>query len=624
MVDVTSRALLCGLLLMTAYTEATAQIVQKVAVMSTGGGSAATSTFSVTSSIGQALPPGRAEASTFSVSGGFLASAVPEEVDTQGPIIGPVSIPPSEAGRDVHFEVSITDSSDVVEAALHYRRGGAVDFTTVTMTEAGGAFEAIVPGADVTPDGVEFVLTAEDARDNRTRSPSVGVNVLAVTVAGQGIVRDQPQPAGRSETAYRIVSWPLDVADKRASAVLERDLGASDHAQWRFFELLPPSGGSQGVREGPSGVTIEPGVGYWLIVAEQATLSTGAGTSIRTDQPFRLPLHEGWNFVANPFSFPVPFSNLSSESGKNLDFRTFAGGWSSFASAMQPFQGYAVITEDQESDVLLIDPGRTAADKRALTDRASTAAYAWSIGITATTSTARDPDNVAAVAGGAAHDFDLLDRPEPPTIGNFVSLFFPHPDWDKPLHDYAVDVRPEIDDGEVWEFVVESNQTEAVQLQFTNVTNIPASFNVVLVDEVAKLSRDLRDNPAYELTTGVAEARRALKLLVGTDNFVASTVKGLDLIPSSLELSPNFPNPFRDATTIRYGLAEDRIVTITVFDLLGREVCVLKSAVEQKPGYHAVTWDGRDAAGATAASGVYFYVLEAGDRIAVGKMSLVR
>lgn len=83
MVVLTSRALLCGLLVMTTVSEATAQIVQELAVMSTGGGSAAASTFSVTSSIGQALPPGRAEASRFSVSGGFLASAVPGDVDNQ-------------------------------------------------------------------------------------------------------------------------------------------------------------------------------------------------------------------------------------------------------------------------------------------------------------------------------------------------------------------------------------------------------------------------------------------------------------------------------------------------------------------------------------------------------------
>jgi len=71
------------------------------------------------------------------------------------------------------------------------------------------------------------------------------------------------------------------------------------------------------------------------------------------------------------------------------------------------------------------------------------------------------------------------------------------------------------------------------------------------------------------------------------------------------KLHPSQPNPFSSQTEIRYGLAGRAPVRIAVFDVGGRELCVLADAVGE-PGEHVVTWDGRDAAGRLVPSGVYF------------------
>jgi hypothetical protein len=89
-------------------------------------------------------------------------------------------------------------------------------------------------------------------------------------------------------------------------------------------------------------------------------------------------------------------------------------------------------------------------------------------------------------------------------------------------------------------------------------------------------------------------------------------------IPESYALSQNYPNPFNPSTTLKYELPRASHVTLTVYDLLGREVTTLVNAIE-KPGYKSVEWN---ASG--VASGVYFYRLQAGNFVQTRKLLLLR
>ena len=85
-------------------------------------------------------------------------------------------------------------------------------------------------------------------------------------------------------------------------------------------------------------------------------------------------------------------------------------------------------------------------------------------------------------------------------------------------------------------------------------------------------------------------------------------------------LFQNYPNPFRDRTTIAYAVEQPGPVTVTVYDLLGRHVRTLVEA-DQPPGTYNIEWDGRDAGGQPVASGTYFYRLRVGETVA-GKQAL--
>jgi hypothetical protein len=74
-------------------------------------------------------------------------------------------------------------------------------------------------------------------------------------------------------------------------------------------------------------------------------------------------------------------------------------------------------------------------------------------------------------------------------------------------------------------------------------------------------------------------------------------------LPAAFALHPNYPNPFNPSTRLSYDLASAGSVTLTVYDLLGREVRRLVNG-QQSAGRHTVEWDGSGDATKTS-SGVY-------------------
>ncbi len=94
-------------------------------------------------------------------------------------------------------------------------------------------------------------------------------------------------------------------------------------------------------------------------------------------------------------------------------------------------------------------------------------------------------------------------------------------------------------------------------------------------------------------------------------------------VPIKYALSQNYPNPFNAQTTISYAIPEDGQVSLKVFNVLGEEVRALVDA-HQKANTYQVTWDGKNAAGRSVASGVYFCTLEAGSFTQTNKMVFLK
>ncbi len=89
-------------------------------------------------------------------------------------------------------------------------------------------------------------------------------------------------------------------------------------------------------------------------------------------------------------------------------------------------------------------------------------------------------------------------------------------------------------------------------------------------------------------------------------------------IPTSFSISQNYPNPFNPATIIKYSVPTESKIKLTIYNVLGETVNVLKDEV-QKAGFHEITWNAKD-----LASGVYFVEMNAESKIDSKKFSDVK
>ena len=94
-------------------------------------------------------------------------------------------------------------------------------------------------------------------------------------------------------------------------------------------------------------------------------------------------------------------------------------------------------------------------------------------------------------------------------------------------------------------------------------------------------------------------------------------------IPTVYALEQNYPNPFNPSTQIRYALPEDAMVTISIYDMMGRKVRTLVSQ-SMSPGYHTTLWNATNDNGLPVSAGMYIYTIQAGDFRQTKKMLLLK
>ena len=96
-----------------------------------------------------------------------------------------------------------------------------------------------------------------------------------------------------------------------------------------------------------------------------------------------------------------------------------------------------------------------------------------------------------------------------------------------------------------------------------------------------------------------------------------------EFLPNDYSLFQNYPNPFNPSTLISYALPKASLVTVKIYDMLGREIRTLING-QQNAGVNSIQWNGENNYGSKVSSGTYIYMLKAGDFTLAKKMILLK
>ncbi len=124
------------------------------------------------------------------------------------------------------------------------------------------------------------------------------------------------------------------------------------------------------------------------------------------------------------------------------------------------------------------------------------------------------------------------------------------------------------------------------------------------------------------------DGNTSFELLAGTRDGIVACFSGgadpltdkkiIEEIPSEFALYQNYPNPFNPSTKIEFRLPGSELVSLKVYDILGREVRSLLNETLPAGNYTI------DFNASALSSGIYFYTFKAGSFISTKKMILLK
>ena len=555
---------------------------------------------------------------------------------------------PSQAihGQDytltLHVPVGLEVPSNKV--TLFYRSGGSVQYSSVTASSVDDStFLSTIPGDSITLNGIEYYFRAISNNDTITL-PKLDPqnNPYGARVRSNTPVK---APFEFRHQQFRIFSIPYDLDTKTVAAALEDDLGGYDPYQWRLFWFRRRDATyvdyNPVTAEDPNYFRLDPGRAFFMITHMNQSFSIDHFQTIPTDSSYQLRLGPatldtlsmelipGWNMIGNPFPFDVAWNDcaVSDPSVTTLyhfDGKGFVMDW----PKLEAWGGYFICNQDTQAVTLTIPPRRmvsaeeqSSLKKGVLTNLDSDE---WMIEFSVKSDAVHNLKNFAGVRSGARQTWDPWDRPEPPPIGDYISLHFPHDDWNLYNGKYAADIRPTGEMGYIWNMRLETPLKDTgMTIDWVIHQALPGDWKVFLLDPEEGVSYDLLGGSQFRIKSGKEGLYRSFKLLVGTESFVQNHNDGISLEPVEFRLTQNYPNPFNMQTRIQYSLPRKGEVQLIIYNMLGQEVRRVFDGV-QKAGHYELIWDGLDSAGRMVSSGMYICRLQAAGKTAIRKMVLIK
>ena len=203
---------------------------------------------------------------------------------------------------------------------------------------------------------------------------------------------------------------------------------------------------------------------------------------------------------------------------------------------------------------------------------------------------------------------------------------------------YTVNFKSNNFDAIGYQFTLNFNPTALEFIQVNNAIAQAENFGLTLLDEgvitaswnTDEVKKMAKEDPIFSITfKAKTDARLSQLLDINSRYTLAEAYREngelLDIelefnnstVVTAFELYQNRPNPFNEATVIGFQLPEASTATITITDVSGRTLKVIKGDFER--GYNEVTIEEKELQG----SGIRYYQLETSNHTASKKMVLL-
>ncbi|QQS36570.1 MAG: choice-of-anchor D domain-containing protein [Ignavibacteriales bacterium] len=546
------------------------------------------------------------------------APSSPDVVDLQGIAVTGITVEVPAApmlGQNVLMNVVPPAGFQPTSGEIFYRVAGELAYNNSPLTLQGTNYLADIPPQFVTIKGLQFYIIFTDGSTTvtyPTTNPQVQPAVLEVSVPLFPFALTIPN------SVYRMVSVPLQVADPGILSVFSDDFGQYDSTVWRIFRWQSLLNEYAEFPDMPDQIT--PGKAFWLIHSEGRTFDVDNAVSMESLNDFMITLApNSWTQIGNPFAFIIDWASLLDTLSLPLySWNPDSLDYEMNLNYLDPWEGYFVRNNYSQSVTIAIPPIRAIIDKKN-PGNTTFANGEFLIKINSGIDGIKYKDNQNYVGmindQNNPHSQKLL---EPPPITNDIRLSII--ENNKRYAQNTVGVNP---DGAVWMLTLNtSHLNKDVVLNFEELSSLPDGFEIYLFDMDREISIPTYNNTAtLKLTKANA---KNLKLIIGTAEFAKENSGNIPLTPVDFILNQNYPNPFNPSTSISYSLRERSVVTIEIFDLLGRKIKTILNSESQSSGNHIVYWNGLNESGENVSSGVYLYRLKANEFINTKKMMLIK
>jgi len=361
------------------------------------------------------------------------------------------------------------------------------------------------------------------------------------------------------------------------------------------------------------------GEAFWII--HNGNISVNQNIPIATLNEFaqaEVDIHSGWNMITNPFRESVSWDEVKEANGITADIPLYRYDRANRRfidyHSLESFEGFYFDNPADTRTSLLIPHPRSLSKLIVHQD------VIWELDIELTSGETRGASTRIGVAANAEIGLDEFDYRKPHALADLADIYFVRPEWDSNNSRYGCDIRPEINEVEVWDFQAYTPQKNESRLTFPGLSSIPEEYEVYLIDKTHLIYQDLRNDNKYEFVS--TPEISIFEIIIGDAEAVNEQLE--TVIPLTYTLGQNYPNPFNPTTTIPLTLPEKSEVTLKVFNLLGQEVVTLFNGT-LNAGRHFFIWEGMNQKQALMPSGIYIYQMKTntGFRFA-GKMVLIK